>query len=80
VNCSTGNSSCSTDIASECDLGDDALAALAASPHLRPRRLDLYENSFGPAGLIALAGSPVIGSVEELKLTFIRVGDPGATR
>src|SRR5262249_54910723 len=61
----------------KCGLTDDALAALAESAQLRPCKLDLYENPFGPPGLIALAGSPVLERLGELNLDFLPVGDAG---
>jgi uncharacterized protein (TIGR02996 family) len=74
-------------------INDEALQALAAAPHLRPRVLLLARsaldrggegaaapptrNAVGPAGLAALAASPVLAGLEELDLSHNPVGDAG---
>ncbi|MCY2967977.1 MAG: TIGR02996 domain-containing protein [Planctomycetota bacterium] len=47
-------------------IGDEGMAALAASPYMAALRIDL--NNIGPAGIEALAASVSLGGLEELFL------------
>jgi uncharacterized protein (TIGR02996 family) len=74
-------------------IDDEALQALASSPYLRPRVLLLARsaldredngdevppsrNAVGPAGLAALAASPLVAGLEELDLSYNAVGEAG---
>lgn len=49
-------------------LGDDAMAVLASATHLLPRVLGLCGNRIGPAGVAALARSPVCAGLVSLRL------------
>ncbi|MGK0357867.1 MAG: Ran GTPase-activating protein (RanGAP) involved in mRNA processing and transport [Bradymonadia bacterium] len=62
----------------ETGLTDVGLAALAASPKLRPKYLFLGNNTFGAQGVQALVDGPVFTSVRLLRLTYSPIGDGGA--
>jgi uncharacterized protein (TIGR02996 family) len=60
-------------------LGDEGLAALAASPNVTHlRTLCLTNVKIGPAGVRALASSPHLAGLRELHLAVNAVGDEGA--
>ena len=60
------------------ELDDAAAVALAASPHLRPFHVNLANNAIGPAGMAALADSPLLSRVLTLGLYENIFGDEGA--
>lgn len=63
---------------SYCDIGDEGLAALVASPNFGARSLALGSNDVGDAGAAALAAAPALANITNLYLPRNPIGDDGA--